>query len=650
MKCVRCLMMALLLLLWLKPEQLYAWRFFTAEQLSSTTISAAAVCQDAEGYIWVGTEYGLNRYDGYHFVSFLNNPADPASIGNNLVSTVFCEPSGEVWIGTGKGLDLYNPSAHNFLHLRFPDGLKPRVTKILRLSGGELLVGTAGYGLYKVDKPTLSLSRVKGFTAADDDEFYSNLFEDSMGRLWKCDASQGISVNKLRSHTLAQRYVSVLGTPMGFAETDGKVLILCMHGILCYQNGKLQPLDYEMVGGATSGLVFRTIYKDKAGDVYIGTRGSGLFCMKRGTSLMTRIETANPETGLNTSKVWSIYKDRQDNLWIGCQQRGLLMIPQRPLPFDSWQISPALHVIGPPVTAICEGDNGLIWCSIQENGIYGFNAQGKVVKQPEAPMPVEAIHRDRQGRYWVGTDKALYSYNPITGTYKQVAEYDCDKFNVLTDDGKGKIYISTFSRGFCTYDVATGQLVNYNSYQKNSEKGQLCNNWIQAILPDSKGRVWLATSTGVSCFEPSTGSFKSLGWLQILDDTMCYSLCETNDGDILIGTGQGLFVFRGRSNRVEELPHSELLRNRIISYMVCDRSGGIWCSTSTGICYYDHKNAKWTSFVRGNGLSNREYVVGAGLYADSDRVYFGTADGITTFVPDHVLKPERTIGQVLFFS
>lgn len=647
MKRVRFSMIVLLILFWLQPEQSVAWRIFTAEQLSSTTISAASVCQDAEGYIWVGTEYGLNRYDGYHFVSFLNHPSDPGSIANNLVSTVFCEPTGEVWIGTGKGLDLYNPSARNFLHFRFPDGLKPRVTKILRLSSGELMVGTAGYGLYKADKHTLTLTREKGFTTADDDEFYSNLFEDSTGRLWKCDASQGISVGKLLGHALAQQFVSVLGTPMGFAETDGKVLILCMHGILCYQNGQLHPMDYEMDSGTTSGLVFRTIYKDKTGDLYIGTRGSGLFCMKKGTNRMTRIETDTPEIGLNTSKVWSIFKDRQDNLWIGCQQRGLLMLPQRALPFSSWQISPASHAIGAPVTAICQGDNGLIWCSVQENGIYGFNLQGKLVQQPKAPMPIESIHRDAQGRYWVGTDKALYSYNPLTGSYKQVAEYDCDKFNVLADDGKGKIYISTFSRGFCIYDVATGRLVNYNSYQKNSKKGELCNNWIQAILPDSKGRIWLATSTGVSCFNPASGSFNALGWSQILNDTMCYSLCETNEGDILIGTGQGLFVYRNQSNRVEELAHSELLRNRIISYMVCDRSGGIWCSTSMGICYYDSRNAQWTSYVRGNGLSNREYVVGAGLHTDDNSIYFGTADGITTFKPDRVLMPNQSCGQVV---
>ena len=246
MKRVRFSMIVLLILFWLQPEQSVAWRIFTAEQLSSTTISTASVCQDAEGYIWVGTEYGLNRYDGYHFVSFLNHPSDPGSIANNLVSTVFCEPTGEVWIGTGKGLDLYNPSARNFLHFRFPDGLKPRVTKILRLSSGELMVGTAGYGLYKADKHTLTLSRVKGFTTADDDEFYSNLFEDSTGRLWKCDASQGISVGKLHSHASAQKFVSVLGTPMGFAETDGKVLILCMHGILCYQNETvLEPSSFS---------------------------------------------------------------------------------------------------------------------------------------------------------------------------------------------------------------------------------------------------------------------------------------------------------------------------------------------------------------------------------------------------------------------
>ena len=98
-------------------------------------ISSACIAQDSEGYIWIGTEYGLNRYDGYRFTCYLNDPENSASLGYNLVSTLLCEDTGSIWVGTAKGLDLYNSDTNTFVHFKFPDGLQPRVSKILRLAG-----------------------------------------------------------------------------------------------------------------------------------------------------------------------------------------------------------------------------------------------------------------------------------------------------------------------------------------------------------------------------------------------------------------------------------------------------------------------------------------------------------------------------------
>lgn len=132
-------------------------------------ISSACIAQDSEGYIWIGTEYGLNRYDGYRFTCYLNDPENPASLGYNLVSTLLCEDTGSIWVGTAKGLDLYNSDTNTFVHFKFPDGLQPRVSKILRLASGRLLVGTAGYGLYQADEDKQELLRVQNYTSADDD-------------------------------------------------------------------------------------------------------------------------------------------------------------------------------------------------------------------------------------------------------------------------------------------------------------------------------------------------------------------------------------------------------------------------------------------------------------------------------------------------
>lgn len=621
-------------------------RFFSSEQLSSSMISSACIAQDSEGMILVGTEHGLNRYDGYHFACFLNDVNNPASLGYNLVSTILCEDSGQIWVGTAKGLDLYKPETNSFNHFRFPDGLKPRVSKIIRLREGSLLVGTAGYGLYQADEKKKELVRVQGFTSAEDDEFYSSLFEDSHGYLWKCDAVNGITFNRIHSKNKGQKLQSLMGTPMAFAERNGDVLILCQHGMLIYRNGELKPYPLLLETQNRHDIVFRSMHKDKKGNIYIGTRGHGLFVLPENTNQAKRVECVNAEINLNSTKVWSIFDDSQSNLWIGCQQKGLLMLQGTPSDFSNWSFSAQGTRLGTPVTAICQGDNGTIWCSVQGNGIYGFDGSGKMIAHPASPAAVEFIYRDKTGLYWVGTDTGLYQYAPLTGKYQLISEFECDKFNNLTDDGHGNIYISTFARGFCRYNTQTRQWKNYNSAMTDAVKGELCNNWIQALLTDHDGLLWIATAAGVSCYNPKDDSFNSLGWGKLLDGKMCYSLCEQANGEILIGTDLGLYVYNRKKGKAVEFPNSNILSNKAVGYIVTDDDGEIWCSTSMGIWQYNKESKKWIGHIKGNGLSNREYIAGAGLHTPQNMIYFGTADGITAFDPQQVKAHHEKVDSI----
>ena len=625
-------------------------RFFSSEQLSSSMISSACIAQDSEGLIWVGTEYGLNRYDGYHFTTFLHDEQNQASLNYNLVSTLLCEDSGQIWIGTAKGLDFYASSTGDFVHFKFPDGLHPRVSKIIRLKDGRLLVGTAGYGLYQVDEEKRELNRVLDFTTIDDDEFYSSLFEDSQGNLWKCDAVNGITVNHIGSGDRPRRFKSDIGTPMAFTERNGDVLILCLHGMLICHQGELKPYPLELETQNQRDIVFRTMHKDRKGNIYIGTRGHGLFMMPVHSNHARRVEFQNQEINLDNTKVWSIFDDDQSNLWIGCQQKGLLMIQSIPSAFTNWSFSAQKVSLGTPVTAICQGDNGTIWCSVQGNGIYGFDSHGKMIAHPAAPAAVEFIYRDRKGVYWVGTDAGLYQYDPLKGRHQLISEFECDKFNDLTDDGRGNIYISTFSRGFCRYNTQTRQLKNYNSSMIDHEKGTLCNNWVYALMPDHYGLLWIATATGVACYDPQSERFNSLGWESQLEGIMCYSLCEQPNGDILIGTDQGLYVYRRQEGKTVAFPHSKLLNNKLISYIITDKDGDVWCSTSMGIWQYKKEQGTWIGYIKGNGLTNREYTAGAGLHTVDNKVYFGTADGITTFNPQTVKAHHETVDEVHLVS
>ena len=128
------------------------------------------------------------------------------------------------------------------------------------------------------------------------------------------------------------------------------------------------------------------------------------------------------------------------------------------------------------------------------------------------------------------------------------------------------------------------------------------------MMPDRHGMIWMGTSSGVSCFDPSSQSFRTQGWNWLLDDVMCFSLCELNDGNIAIGTEQGLFLYDRKTRKAERFPDSEQLDNKTVSYIVQSNDGDVWCSSSMGIWQYDSKQKHFIGHVNGGGLTNKEYL------------------------------------------
>ena len=124
--------------------------FIPSERFSSGLI--ADFCQDKYGSLWIATDYGLNRYDGYRFEMFLHSDDNPASICNNVAVSLLCDRDGQIWVGTNRGLDRFDEAIQGFVHYPFPENVRPRISDLLQLSDGSILVATAGYGAFIVDK------------------------------------------------------------------------------------------------------------------------------------------------------------------------------------------------------------------------------------------------------------------------------------------------------------------------------------------------------------------------------------------------------------------------------------------------------------------------------------------------------------------
>jgi ligand-binding sensor domain-containing protein len=169
-----------------------------------------------------------------------------------------------------------------------------------------------------------------------------------------------------------------------------------MHGLHSYRDGQLTIPDYDMSALEPSAII-RCVFTDSKGNTYIGTRGDGLYCIPANSRKLERVPAIASGLNLRTTKIWAITEDRQHNIWLGCQSKGLVMLPAKSPQFSSWSFATQGIDLASTITAVCEGDNGYIWCSVQGNGIYGFDADGHLKAHPTAPDKAECIFRDRRG-------------------------------------------------------------------------------------------------------------------------------------------------------------------------------------------------------------------------------------------------------------
>lgn len=291
--------------------------FISSERFSSSLIND--ICQDKYGYIWIATDNGLNKYDGYRFTTYLSRPDDSTTLNSNIVTSLYCDHNGQLWIGTRIGLSRYDYATDQFVRYSFSDQETPRVISIMERKNGEFLVGTSGRGLYALSGD--SLKKVPGgYTTGSGNWYYNQMMEDSQGRFWKCGYGEEVT---MKDHAGVHQFFVDQGIIVCLAEVDGDILVIGLHGISRYHHGKMMAADIDLSALGGTDVVMCSAHQDHAGNIYIGTRGAGLFFLGKGSRKLVRVECSLYGMDLNSAKIWCISEDRLGNIWLGCQSKGL---------------------------------------------------------------------------------------------------------------------------------------------------------------------------------------------------------------------------------------------------------------------------------------------------------------------------------------
>lgn len=624
-------------------------RFYDSGQLTCNLMTT--ICQDARGFVWIGTEYGLNKFDGVQFTQYLNKENDATSLLGNIVRELFVDRDQRLWVGCSNGLQYYLPEKDVFCTVPFEENLTPSVAEIVQLQNGEIWLVATGRGLFKVDRENNKVVALGEINKICGTQSINHIYEDRFNRIWISTDRQGlVCLDASGRKKAVYKTPDLPGNLAGIVleDKEGALFVTVAGTVLMFDEVSSTFIPFRVKD--RQGIDIREMTLTKDGVIYLGTYGKGVYSINKEKRLLTPVENIHtPFLNMNTAKVVAITEDRNQNLWLGCFQKGIVMIPNRPVVFGFWNLSEKGYDMGDIITSIYQDSQGFVWAGLENGGLFKFNAEGEIIDHIATSQTVISIFEDSNHTFWIGTYyNGLAQLDTRTGQCHFLPQIGKCRIKSLTEDSRKNLYISVFGEGLKGYHLPTG--TTWNPGEKAPETRKMMKNrWVNVLLCDSKDIIWIGHYKGISCYDARSDRFVEIEGDSILNTRVCYSLLEDHNGNIWIGTNNGLYMWNRSSRSFMLYSTDDGLSNNVICGLAEDKEGNIWCSTFKGINQIKIAESRIINYYTGNGLIDKEYSRGVYFYDKEDNIYFGGSNGITRFSPA-LIMPEKFLQEVMIMN
>lgn len=625
-----------------KERQLIFRSFIADNGLAHNTV--LAVIQDRTGFMWFGTKDGLNRYDGSEIRTVAVTDAIP---GNNYISALCEDNKGCIWIGTDSGVCLYDPEterANRFL-LKADDGsrITENIPQIVLAPDSTVWIAAGSQGFFRYDSGAKTLTRIPGdktgrktysarnicFTAQnaicitlDDGNIY--LSEDNLASVTPLfpegggtEAFRNRYTNRLVSGAFNKMYAC---TSLGLFEINlaakrfrkidlphsnnyvRDLLILKNDEFWVATESALEILDgnlreaASLYGDHRNPYALQTnslycLYKDKEDNVWIGTYFAGVAYTWDESITSIRRYYANSEGCDMGYYIREIVPDEDGNLWIGTESQGLTRLDQRldnivQIPIDENGNSCNIHGL------CCDGDFVWVGTYEQTRSLVRIHRRTLASKSyPSAGKEIYTICRTSGGELWIGTTSGLKRYDRAADRFVSDSAIRSHVYHIR-EDSFGNIWAATYSDGLYKYDAMKDAWRHYLYAERDT--ASLAANKVLSVFEDSRSRIWLTTEGGGLCrYDSEADSF--VRYKSRLPFDTCY--------------------------RIEE-----------------DAQGVFWITSNKGLIRFDAEALSYYVFTTDDGLLNNQFNYSSLCKTEDGRIYAGSSDGFISFDPAK-LKP-----------
>ncbi|MBN2708985.1 MAG: hypothetical protein JXR46_08070 [Calditrichaceae bacterium] len=651
--------------------------------LSQNTINR--IFQDSHGFIWFGTQDGLNRYDGYNFKILRHDPLDSTSISHSWIWDVFEDSRKNLWIATWNGLNRYDPHNNKFIKY-YPsaeDSFAMKGTRpdaICEDNEGFIWVGTWGGGLNRYDYKTDRFYSY--FHHAEDqnslaDDYIRCIYYSSKKELW-IGTWNGLSrLKKTIDHTY--QFMNYRHNPKNHdsisdnkivcitEDRQGRLWIGTLGGglnLFNEQDGSFSRYVHEESDPhSLSGNDISAICVDNEGTLWVGTVNSGMNIFNKNKNRFVHIRH-NPDNkkSLKGDNVFSIYEDQSGLIWIGAN--GLNVYNPRLNRFKhfSSDYQKQNGLSNNKVTSFYKSKDGNIWIGTDGGGLNKYNpAQDKFSSYKRIPgnsnslcgNNISSIVGNERYGFWIGTraggvcrfDEDSEKFYPLIPDQDKAKIIDY--VNAMCMDGWGELWIATYNNGLIRYSINNA---DYSHFMTDpADTTTLSGNYLLSVYVDSQNDIWVGIWGGGLCrYHRDKDTFTRYAHNPVdpgsLGDNIVHCIYETVKAEkriLWVGTSGGLSSAEITESGLLEFEHisqKDGLPSNIIYGILEDRSGNLWLSTNMGLCCYNPERKTFTNYDIKDGLQSNEFNTGACLAAGDGQFYFGGINGYTNFFPDQIEK------------
>ncbi len=637
-----------------------------------------AITQDNQGFMWIGSQNGLDKYDGYKFLSYFHDPQDSSSLISANFGKLFTDSKGRIWIGTYTGgLSLYIPSNNEIHHFVSDANDKKGISNdlircIAEDKQGNIWIGTAN-GLNKFIEKDKTF---KKYYSDDNDEFSLNtkgvadIAFDNKGNMWvatnkalhrfnlKTEKFYKYLVDKNDENSINSIQIKSL-----FIDKDDNVWIGTRNAGLNVYNQKTDkftryrndPTNPKSIGDNR----IQCIFQDSYGTMWIGTYKNGLSIFNTETKDFSHIRNSTENyKSLSSNTIEAIFEDDAANLWVGTRGGGINIFDLKPQKFYNIEKTRQNNTLpNPIVQAFYPENDSIIWIGTK-GGLARLNTKNNKPKYFFSNNDENSISNDRirviigdnDNNIWVGTYRGgLNKISKKNGNY-EFTHFKADKnsINSITGNQINSLLIDKSDNLWIGSNGGVDKLTtdyNGNSYFENfiyseTDKNTISNRYVLYIYEDKDFNIWVCTSGGLDKYMPETNTFKryanKTSGKNDIDANAFTNIFQDSDNNYWTGTsGGGLYQFDPEAGTFTPYSDGSSKTGSIMSIQE-DNNNNLWISTLKGISKFCLKEHTFINYDITDGLSESGFSRNASCKTKDGTLYFGNISGYTIIKPNKI--------------